>query len=286
MCIIIVKPKGRELPSNEIFENCWKHNYHGAGFMYHINNKVIIDKGFMTLYDFLKRMSSIKNEINILDTTMVFHFRISTSGNIDKGNCHPYPVSSDTNKLRLVNCETNLAVAHNGIIHNYNETDKQLNDTQLFITYDLYEMFLLDNKFYHNSRLMSIIERLIYGSRLVFLDKSGKFEILGNWIKDNGYLYSNESYLDTFSIKNKPIYKEKIENILTSDYEINGTIVDEEEYELMIDYLETIPYGVTIYLKDGISEYNYYDKNIYIDTVDKTVYHISNNKISYVGEYI
>lgn len=52
MCIIIVKPKGRELPSNEIFENCWKHNYHGAGFMYHINNKVIIDKGFMTLYDF------------------------------------------------------------------------------------------------------------------------------------------------------------------------------------------------------------------------------------------
>ena len=161
----------------------------------------------MTLYDFLKRMSSIKNEINILDTTMVFHFRISTSGNIDKGNCHPYPVSSDTNKLRLVNCETNLAVAHNGIIHNYNET-------------------------------------------------------------------------------NKPIYKEKIENILTSDYEINGTIVDEEEYELMIDYLETIPYGVTIYLKDGISEYNYYDKNIYIDTVDKTVYHISNNKISYVGEYI
>ena len=66
MCIIIVKPKGRELPSNEIFENCWKHNYHGAGFMYHINNKVIIDKGFMTLYDFLKRMSSIKNEINII----------------------------------------------------------------------------------------------------------------------------------------------------------------------------------------------------------------------------
>ena len=118
MCIIIVKPKGRELPSNEIFENCWKHNYHGAGFMYHINNKVIIVKGFMTLYDFLKRMSSIKNEINILDTTMVFHFRISTSGNIDKGNCHPYPVSLDTNKLRLVNCETNLAVAHNGIIHN------------------------------------------------------------------------------------------------------------------------------------------------------------------------
>ena len=85
-----------------------------------------------------------------------------------------------------------------------------------------------------------------------FDELSGKFEILGNWIKDNGYLYSNESYLDTFSIKNKPIYTEKIENILTSDYEINGTIVDEEEYELMIDYLETIPYGVTIYLKDGI----------------------------------
>ena len=187
--------------------------------MYHINNKVIIDKGFMTLYDFLKELSSIKNEINILDTTMVFHFRISTSGNIDKGNCHPYPVSSDhQTNLRLDKIvETNLAVAHNGIIHNYNETDKQLNDTQLFIKNDLYEMFLLDNKFYYNSRLMSIIERLIYGSRLVILDKSGKFEILGNWIKDNGYLYSNESYLDTFSKKNKPIYKEKIENILTSE---------------------------------------------------------------------
>lgn len=53
--------------------------------------------------------------------SVVFHFRISTSGKIDEGNCHPYPLTDDSIYLR----KTNLRCS----IQKYNRKDSVLNDT-------------------------------------------------------------------------------------------------------------------------------------------------------------
>lgn len=286
MCIIVVKPKEKDLPSNKIFMNCWNNNRHGAGIMYHVNNKVIIKKGFMNFDDFSHEITLLKNNIDIKNTTMIFHFRISTSGNIDAGNCHPYPLTSSINELRTTNLQTDLGLAHNGIIHTYNGIDKQLNDTQLFIINDLYALYSLDNDFYKNTIIQSMITRLIDGSRLVFLNGNGEHIELGSWIEDDGYFFSNTSYTYSRYFHRKKInYNDEFEDIFNSNYKINNSFVEQEDYDLMMDYLENIPFGKKVFTKDGLDEYGWYDKNIFIDTADKSIYFVDKKTISLIGEY-
>ena len=53
----------------------------------------------------------------------------------------------------------------------------------------------------------------------------------------------------------------------------------------MLDYLEQIPFGKTIYSYDKLDEYNWKDKEIYIDESDKSYYYVTNKSISYLGNY-
>lgn len=282
MCIIAVKPKGKEMPSIEVFRNCWDNNRDGAGVMYNKKNKVIIHKGFMSFKNFEKFLKEINKEIDVINTTMVFHFRISTSGNIDMGNCHPYPISNSNDELRSPIIETDLGIAHNGIIRNYNGLSQLLNDTQLFIKNELFELYSLDKEFYFNSVFKSMIEKLIDGSRMVFLNGNGEIELLGRWVQEDGYYFSNYTYALSRRKKKK---EQELMDISKDGYEINGDLVDEDDFEEMMDYLEKIPYGKKILSKDGLDEYSWNDENIYIDTIDNSIYYVENHSISYIGEY-
>ena len=68
-------------------------------------------------------------ENKLKNQSVVFHFRISTSGKIDEGNCHPYPLTDDSIYLRKTNLRCSIGIAHNGIIQKYNRKDSVLNDT-------------------------------------------------------------------------------------------------------------------------------------------------------------
>ena len=63
----------------------------------------------------------------------------------------------------------------------------------MFIKNDLFELFSLDKMFYFNPIFQSMIERLINGSRFVFLNGNGDFVKVGNWHSDDGLLFSNMS---------------------------------------------------------------------------------------------
>ena len=65
MCIIVAKPKGVDMPSNEIFRNCFIDNNDGAGLMY-ANPKtgmIEIEKGFMTWSSFETRLEELKSKL-------------------------------------------------------------------------------------------------------------------------------------------------------------------------------------------------------------------------------
>lgn len=113
MCIIFVKPKNVELPSEEIMKQCWRTNDDGAGYMFSVPNGVVIKKGFMA-YDSFR--NSILNEKKLIEKTVVAHFRISTGGGITPQMTHPFPVSKRFEDITRLTLFTQWALAHNGCL--------------------------------------------------------------------------------------------------------------------------------------------------------------------------
>lgn len=191
MCIIAYKPSNMPMFELGTLAQMFRRNPNGAGLMFTDNNKVIIKKGFMTfqdLYDYLEENKNLLNKKNV-----VLHFRITTSGSSSKLNTHPYPLYLK-NKVDMT-CD--LAVAHNGVLHNYSppfNNKEDLNDSQIFIRDILNE---LPKGFLSNKAIKKLISNEIGNSKLAFIDKKGKVTLIGNFIEDGGYYFSNTSYKTT-----------------------------------------------------------------------------------------
>lgn len=291
MCVILVKERGIELPTKDILESCWKRNPDGAGFMFNDCDKVVIMKGFMTFEEFYLRLQTANEFYHLKEKGLVIHFRIATSGLKDKGNCHPYPISNDNLDLRKSFITTELGVAHNGIIRSYNGKNNILNDTQLFIKNDLFELNSLDKKFYKNVIFQSMIERLIDGSRLVFLNKKGEIIKLGNWFHNGNYYFSNLNHVskNTLNINKKPILFDndlKYFDEENNDFVINDEVVDKDYFDLFIDTLDRLENGDSVYSEDYFQEYNSFNGKYYLNKKEKMIYElIGDNELMFVDYY-
>ena len=291
MCVILVKERGIELPTKDILESCWKRNPDGAGFMFNDCDKVVIMKGFMTFEEFYLRLQTAIEFYHLKEKGLVIHFRIATSGLKDKGNCHPYPISNDNLDLRKSFITTELGIAHNGIIRSYNGKNNILNDTQLFIKNDLFELNSLDKKFYKNVIFQSMIERLIDGSRLVFLNKKGEIIKLGNWFHNGNYYFSNLNHVskNTLNINKKPILFDndlKYFDEENNDFVINDEVVDKDYFDLFIDTLDRLENGDSVYSEDYFQEYNSFNGKYYLNKKEKMIYElIGDNELMFVDYY-
>lgn len=291
MCVILVKERGIELPTKDVLESCWKRNPDGAGFMFNDCDKVVIMKGFMTFEEFYLRLKTANEFYHLKEKGLVIHFRIATSGLKDKGNCHPYPISNDNLDLRESFITTELGIAHNGIIRDYNGKDKILNDTQLFIKNDLFELNSLDKKFYKNVIFQSMIERLIDGSRLVFLNKKGDIIKLGNWFHNGNYYFSNLNHVskNTLNINKKPFVFDndlKYFDEENNDFVINDEVVDKDYFDLFLDTLDRLENGDSVYSEDYFQEYNSFNGKYYLNKKEKMIYElIGDNELMFVDYY-
>lgn len=291
MCVILVKERGIELPTKDILESCWKRNPDGAGFMFNDCDKVVIMKGFMTFEEFYLRLQTANEFYHLKEKGLVIHFRIATSGLKDKGNCHPYPISNDNLDLRKSFITTELGIAHNGIIRSYNGKNNILNDTQLFIKNDLFKLNSLDKKFYKNVIFQSMIERLIDGSRLVFLNKKGEIIKLGNWFHNGNYYFSNLNHVskNTLNINKKPILFDndlKYFDEENNDFVINDEVVDKDYFDLFIDTLDRLENGDSVYSEDYFQEYNSFNGKYYLNKKEKMIYElIGDNELMFVDYY-
>ena len=195
MCIIVVSPIGSEIPSKKVLENCYNGNPDGFGFSYNHEGNVYIEKGYMNFEEGYKRLMEVDNLIGLKDKGVLMHYRISTSGLVDKGNTHPYSISNKTSQLRALKQVTDISVVHNGIISNYiPDKNSKVNDTQMFIKDYLYNIYQNDNEFLKDSKMLLNIEKEV-GSKLAFLDKDGNVTFIGKFIEEeDGCYYSNSSY--------------------------------------------------------------------------------------------
>ena len=193
MCIIAIKDKGIDYPDSETIQNMFCNNSDGAGYMYTLNNKVYIRKGFMTLEDFNQSVEELSQKVNLTDIPMVLHFRITTHGDTNPENTHPFVVTKSKSLLKKLYVTTDLAMVHNGIIDIY-QYDKTISDTMQYILDVVYPLKKLHRYFYNSEYGKELLDHTA-DSKLAFLNQKGEIATVGTFITgDDGLVYSNTTY--------------------------------------------------------------------------------------------
>lgn len=170
MCILIVKPKGVQLPDYATLCRCANLNPHGFGFAMP-NKRPYKTLSFDKFIDALSRVDE--------DMPMILHFRLATHGSIKQTNCHPFR----DNKNGLI-------FAHNGVLDInalYDKTDSETAFRLLFVP--AYEKFGLRSNNFNQA-----VNSIRGGSRFAFLTDKGEVKTFGNFISHNGCLYSNNGF--------------------------------------------------------------------------------------------
>lgn len=263
MCIIVAKKKGIKIPDKEILNSCFLANNDGAGMMFNDGKQVHILKGYMTFEEFYNTLIDIDNRYNLIDKDLILHFRISTSGNVDKGNCHPYPLRPTAEHLRALNCVTNVGMAHNGIIKKHTPpAGSILNDTQTFIKNYVFNMYEKNINFLDNHNNIKLLEAEAE-SKLAFLTHDNMY-LIGDFIHDNDIYYSNYSYANyLYNYDNDYLYMNDINYI--DLFDLDGKPLD---LELFCEILE-----------DSLDIHYINDKNILYE--NKYIFELNYNNFSF-----
>lgn len=177
MCIIIYKPRGIPLPTENILENCKLNNPDGIGFMYrNEKDEVIISKGFASVQKLLQNLRGLD------EFPICIHFRWATHGAVIGGNCHPFPISRSVSDMQRHQNVCNMGLAHNGIIPDFPVSTK-ISDTMQFIL----SLPNLEDE---------IVEKLIGTDGKFVLMTGDANYIFGKFIEfGDGCFYSNDGYL-------------------------------------------------------------------------------------------
>ena len=275
MCIIVAKKKGLELPTKEILKNCFNYNSDGAGIMFNDGKQVFIEKGFMDFNSFYSRLEALDKEFNLVNSDLALHFRISTSGNVDQGNCHPYPISTETSQLRNLSLVTDIGMAHNGVIRKHiPETRSILNDTQTFIKNFVYNMYSSNKEFLTVGANIKALEEEA-GSKLCFITKDNMY-IIGKFIEEtNGILYSNDTYLSYDYGWGYEDYSVDFDYF--DMFDIEGEPLDVKDFTFILSKLEFVKED-TVKCFDGTVYYN--ENDLVVDKYGN-LFELDYNKLSF-----
>lgn len=186
MCVICISKAGERQPTKKEMLEMWTRNPDGAGYMFARDGKVTIHKGFMTFNEFYR---NVRGENFTKADAVVYHFRIATQGGINPYMTHPFALTKDLKKTKVLDLTCPLGIAHNGVIRLTSDGDKEFSDTAKFIT-EYLTRIIRNGADIRDKSVIRIIEELA-GGRFALLDKSGYIAIAGRWEKDNGLLVSN-----------------------------------------------------------------------------------------------
>ena len=177
--VVIAKPKGVQI-RKKYLRNCYISNPDGAGFMFVRDKEIIIKKGYFSFELFWE--DYLKAEQENTKSPFVIHFRIATSGGVNKLNCHPFRIDEHN------------SFAHNGIFYSLPYT-AELSDTQIFNNQILKKLPVDWMRWVGIKKLIrGFIKES--GSKVVFLGNNKNVWICGedegDWFK--GAWYSNDSH--------------------------------------------------------------------------------------------
>ncbi len=186
MCLIITKSKNVNLPEEKILNSAASTNKDGIGIALHKDNtnEILIKKDFFSVIHLSKYLKeNVKKE-----DSLIIHFRVATAGLVDEGNRHPFPITKVKEDMRKTILTTDFAVAHNGVLSQYNKHEI-FSDTQKFI------MDILADEEIKNNLQSPVIQKLITnfidGDKLAIMLNTGEIILLGSFFTDEELNYSN-----------------------------------------------------------------------------------------------
>jgi predicted glutamine amidotransferase len=154
----------------------------------------------MTYQGFKGFLDDLCKKIDVKNTAMVLHFRITSKGTTCAEQCHPFPVSSKNtwDNVKTLNGSASVTVAHNGTMSGLT-LKTGFNDTQTFTVNFLTHLMQMNSQFYRTAGGMELIEQIIGTyNKLAFLTKENQIFMLGNFVEDKGIFYSNSGYLNSY----------------------------------------------------------------------------------------
>lgn len=197
MCLISFAPQGTDKYSEKFIEGVKKgatNNVDGFGYAYWLpgENKIHFNKTFAGITTLLEKL----RELNLpLESKLVIHSRNGNRGMKDIFNAHPFIVSDDPKDLYDTWGETEKPVlVHNGTFYGYNDTGNVYSDTYLFV-----------KKFMAIPEVLSLLRRdvtvfkdlfdsKISTNKIIIIFPDGETKVIGNFITDDQYLFSNDCY--------------------------------------------------------------------------------------------
>lgn len=174
MCVIVYLPEGKNVTEEQL-KTCYNNNKDGWGIMFAKHGKLETLKDVSSFEHFFHNYKLIPTDVN-----RALHFRIRTSGDINKANCHPFvPVEG-------------VGLMHNGTIQTP-MLEKNMSDTHNFTTHELPPLLTGWQGFMDDPDFVKLIEETTNNSRLLFMTKEGQVLLArrSNWIDRDGVFYSN-----------------------------------------------------------------------------------------------
>lgn len=183
MCLIITgkssQVRATLLNTKRMLSDIYTSNSDGIGFMYGTKDglKVIkhLPKSLADAEACIKRMPNDDRDIAI-------HFRMTTHGDTDLTNCHPYDVVPGY-----------IAMMHNGILHTGNAADKSKSDTWHFIKDYLASPIAEHPDMVYNDSFLTMVADFIDNNRFVFMNGEGRMSHVNfdQGIEHDGMWFSN-----------------------------------------------------------------------------------------------
>jgi predicted glutamine amidotransferase len=183
MCTLILNPFNAPAISLSSFLNLWDNNPDGAGFAYIHNGRLHIIKEMKSPEALHAKYAAIKRQT---EHAILLHFRISTQGNVNEANAHPFRVNADT------------AFAHNGVISAAPRSDSH-SDTALLVR-DVLQKW--PDNFIHKKGYIEALRYIAgHSNKFALLDVSGKYALINSHLfhLHEGTYYSNKGYQPAYN---------------------------------------------------------------------------------------
>lgn len=230
MCLINISPPGTDKTSNffkNACENGMRFNKDLTGLLVYFPNtgSVFVNKGINNYDDLDSEIEKLNRQyISFNDSWLIVHHRLATRGLINSTNCHPIitslPPQIDSIYDRTITkffspADNVVFTIHNLFIdiNNRLPDDSSKSDTYIFsrdIVLKNYQMIMdnplefdkLYSKMYNNSKLV-----IVKPGR----DDKGGVRLIGQFLKEDGYLFSNSGYCLYNDLKSTTVFYNKHE---------------------------------------------------------------------------
>lgn len=200
MCLIAIAPEGKD-KYNEWFLDglvlAQKENSDGIGYAYKKfgENGIYYNKGRN------KKILDVIAELKSFNLTekdeLIVHLRRTTSVKDDK-NCHPYILTAVDEAIDGVGYTKGFrpALFHNGYFTNFVDPSKDHSDTYMFTRLFMRNPDLIKLLQKDKDTFMHCFGSIIKSNKLAFIfpETANKIITIGDFIEENGYIFSNFSY--------------------------------------------------------------------------------------------